>query len=215
MDRIIDPGASKTTNFQQIPALGLELCHLFDFLLAHVLEVDHDTVGAGFGDGAVKGDHRDPGVAGLLDGAVKRIRRCGVDDDRVIALQDQVLDLGRLSRHFLVGGRKHVGAANDLVGHRFLADDIVAIEHRLPPGIPGIIIGKGDLFSARIGKHRTRRQYNSERAKREYLLHFSNPPIGLPLGQQATPISWGVLRLNSANKFSAGRSTCFFHTVCN
>ena len=90
-------------------------------LLAHLLEVDGDAIGAGLGDDAVEGHDDDAGVAGLLDGAVERVGRSGIDDDGVIALQDQVLDLRGLRRHLLVGGGEHVGGGDDAVGDGLLA----------------------------------------------------------------------------------------------
>ena len=65
MDGVVDRGAGKAADFQQVAALGLELGHLVDFLRAHRLEVDHDPVGAGLGDDAVERHDDDAGVAGL------------------------------------------------------------------------------------------------------------------------------------------------------
>ena len=142
MDRVVDRGAGEAADLEQIAALRLELGHLLDFLLAHVLEVDDDAVGAGFGDDAVERDHDDAGVAGLLDRAIQRVGRGRIDDDRVIALQDQVLDLRGLGRHFLVGGGEDIGRGDDLVRDRLLGDDVVALQHRLAPGIAGVVVGK-------------------------------------------------------------------------
>ena len=121
---------------------------------AVVLEVDDDAIGAGLGDDAVEGDDDDAGVAGLLDRAVQGVGRGGVDDDRVIALQDEVLDLRRLGRHFLVGGGEDVRRGDDLVGDRLLGDDVVALQHRLAPGIAGVVVGEGDFLFARVGERR-------------------------------------------------------------
>ena len=118
-----------------------------------------------------------PASQACLIGAVERVRRRGVDDDRVIALQDQVLDLRRLGRHFLVGGGEHVGGGDDLVGDRLLGDDVVAVQHRLAPGIAGVIVGEGDLLAAGVGKRRARREHRGKRAQDEKLLH-STPPVG-------------------------------------
>ena len=113
VDGVVDRSSREAADLKQVPALGLELRHLLDFLLAHVLEVDDDAIGAGLGDDAVEGNDDDAGVAGLLDRAVQRVGRSGVDDDRIIALQDEVLDLGGLGRHFLVGSREHVRRGDD------------------------------------------------------------------------------------------------------
>src|SRR4051812_42842614 len=101
MDSLVDRGSGKTADLEKIAALRLELRHLLDFLQAHVLEVDDHAPGARLGDRAVEGYDYDAGIAGLLDGAVQSIRRGGIDDDRVVALQDQVLDLRCLRRDFL------------------------------------------------------------------------------------------------------------------
>ena len=151
MDRVVDRGAGEAADFEQVPALRLELRHVLDFLLAHVLEVDDDAIGAGLGDDAVERDDDDAGVAGLLDRAVQRVGRGGVDDDRVVALQDQVLDLRRLGRHFLVGGGEDVRRGDDVVLHRLLGDDVVALQHRLTPGIAGVVVGEGDFHLAGVG----------------------------------------------------------------
>ena len=54
MDGVVDGRARKAANFEQIAAFRLELRHLVDFLLTHVLEVDDDAVGAGLGDDPVE-----------------------------------------------------------------------------------------------------------------------------------------------------------------
>ena len=140
-----------------------------------VLEVDDDAVGAGLGDDAVERHHHDAGIAGLLDGAVERVGRGGVDDDGVVALQDQVLDLRRLGRHFLVGGGEDVGGGDDLVGHRLLGHDVIALEHRLTPGIAGVVVGKGNAHAGRvrIGRGRSKQQRcPHDSAKRERFCHL-------------------------------------------
>ena len=77
VDGVVDRGAGEAADLEQVAALGLELRHLLDFLLAHVLEVDDDALGAGLGDDAVEGDDDDAGVAGLLDRrrSARRARR--------------------------------------------------------------------------------------------------------------------------------------------
>ncbi len=178
MDRVVDRGAGEAADLQEVAALGLELRHLLDFLLAHVLEVDDDAVGAGLGDDAVEGDDDDAGVAGLLDRAVQRVGRDGVDDDGVIALQDQILDLGGLRRHFLVGGGEHVGRGDDLVRDRLLGDDVVALQHRLTPGIAGIVVGEGDLHFAGVrvsGSADQRAGCGAKRQRREMSTHQIPP----------------------------------------
>ena len=168
MDRVVDRSAREAADFQQVAALGLELRHFVDFLLAHVLEVDDDAISAGFGDDPVERDDDDAGVAGLLDRAVQRVRRGGVDDDRVVALQNQVLNLRGLRRHFLVGGREDVGCCDDLVSDRLLGDDVIAGEHRLTPGIAGVVVGEGDAHLAGVGERRPGEHRTRERAERNH-----------------------------------------------
>ena len=151
---VVDRGSGKAADFEQVSALGLEFRHLLDFLLAHVFEVDDDAVGARLGDDAVEGDDDNAGVASLLDRAIQRVGRGGVDDDRVIALQDEVLDLRRLRRHFLVGGGENVRRGDNPVRHRLLGDDVVALQHRLSPGVSGIVVGEGDFHLAGVGERR-------------------------------------------------------------
>ena len=166
-------GSGQAADLEQVPALGLELRHLLDFLLAHVLEVDDDAISAGLGDDAVERDDDDARVAGLLDRAVQRVGRSGVDDDRVIALQDEVLDLGGLGRHFLVGGGENVRRGDDPVRDRLLGDDVVALQHRLAPGIAGIIVGEGDLHLAGVGLRRRRQKPGrcDQREHRDVAIH--------------------------------------------
>jgi len=44
VDGGVDPGPRQSTDLEQIPALGLELRHVLDFLFAVVLEIDDDAV---------------------------------------------------------------------------------------------------------------------------------------------------------------------------
>ena len=148
---VVDRRAREAADFKQVAALRLELGHLLDFLLAHVLEVDDHAIRARLGDDAVKRNHHDASVAGLLDRPVQRVGRARIDDDRVVALQDQVLDLRSLGRNFLVGGGKDVGSGDDLVGDGFLSHGVVALQHCLPPGIPGVVVGEGNFLAARVG----------------------------------------------------------------
>src|SRR3954453_6034951 len=151
---VVDRRSREATDLEQIAALRLELCHLLDFLISHGLEVDDDPVGAGLGDDAVERHHDNAGIAGLFDRAVQGVGRRGIDDDRVITLQNQVLDLRRLGRHVLVGRGEYVGGSDDLVGDRLLGDDLIALEHRLAPGVTGIVVRKRDLLAARVGQSR-------------------------------------------------------------
>ena len=156
---------ARPADLEQVAALGLELGHLNDLLPAHLLEVHDHAIGAGLGHETIEGNDDDARVASLLDGAVERVGRGSVDDDRVVALQDQILDLRCLRRHRLVGRREHVGGFDHLVGDRLLGDGVVAAEHRLPPRIAGVVVGERDLLAAGIGQRRTRRQNAAQGAQ--------------------------------------------------
>src|SRR5262249_44199686 len=67
MDGIVDRSAGEPSDLEEISALRLELRHLDHFLLAVILEVDHDAPGARLGDDAVEGNDDDAGIARLLD----------------------------------------------------------------------------------------------------------------------------------------------------
>ena len=151
---VVDRGSGKAADLEQVSALGLELRHLLDLLLTHVFEVDDDTVRTRLGHDAIEGDDDNARIASLLNRAIQRVWRGGVDDDSVIALQDEVLDLRRLRRHFLVGGGENVRRRDDPVRHRLLGDDVVALQHRLPPRVSGVVVRKCDLHLAGVGVRR-------------------------------------------------------------
>lgn len=81
-----------------------------------------------------------PQITGFLHCAVKRCRRSGIDDDGVIALQDEILDLRRLFGCLVFGGREGVGGGHLFVGHGLLGDLVPAGQHRLTPGIACVIV---------------------------------------------------------------------------
>ena len=201
MDRIVDRGAGNAADLEQVAALGHLSGQEFDLLLAHFLEVDHHPIGAGFGDDAVERDHHDAGVAGLLDGAVQGVGRGRIDHDGVVALQDQVLDLRGLGRHFLVGRGEHVGGSHHLVGHRLLGHGVIALQHRLAPGIAGVIVGKGDLhvlgFGLRTG-HGTHKGDRRRQQRTSYPSHVHPPVLGsgarLSVPSRPNPCSYGPHR---------------------
>ena len=96
-----------------------------------------------------------PGIAGLLDRAVQGVGRGGVDDDGVVALEDQVLDLGGLLGHLVFGGGERIGRGDDAVLDGLLGHLVPAFQHRLAPGIAGIVVGQGDLLVFGISEGRT------------------------------------------------------------
>ena len=112
-DLVVDEHAGEAADFEQLAALRQLVLEVEDLVLAHLLEVDRDPPGAGLGDDAVEGDDDHAGVAGFLDRAVQRVGRGGVEDDRVIALQHEVLDLRRLLGHLVLGGGEGVGRGDD------------------------------------------------------------------------------------------------------
>ena len=146
--------------------LVLEIEHL---VLAHLLEVDRDPPGAGLGHDAVEGDDDHAGVAGFLDRAVQRVRRGGVEDDRVIALQHEVLDLRRLLGHLVLGRGEGIGRGDDPGLDGRLRHLVPAPQHRLPPGVSGVVVGERDLLVLGVGKRRAGRrgERNGDRSGRQ------------------------------------------------
>ena len=50
-------------------------------------------------------------------------------------------------------------------------DDAIAVEHRLPPRIAGVVVGKGDLLATGVGQCRARREHRGKGAQDEQFLH--------------------------------------------
>ena len=152
-DVVVDARAGEAVDIQQIAAVRQALRDLPHFLGAvGAGEVDRDLGGARLGDEAVEGDHHDARVASLLDRAIDGARRRCVDHDGVIALEDQVLDLGRLGGCFLVGRRKGVGRGDRAVLDRLAADLGPTLQHCLAPRIAGVVVGERDLLFCRVGE---------------------------------------------------------------
>ncbi len=112
VEALVEAVAGHAADFEDVGRLVAEpLGDEVQLGLGVGIEIVVDHIGAGLGDAAGEGDHGDAGVAGLLDGAVERGIGAGQDDDRVVALQDQVLDLRGLLGDGIVGGDH--GSAGD------------------------------------------------------------------------------------------------------
>ena len=145
-DLVVDEHAGEAADLEQLAALRHLVLEVEDLVLAHLLEVDRDAPGAGLGHDAVEGDDGHAGVAGFLDRAVQRVRRGGVQDDRVVALQHQVLDLRGLLGHLVLGRGERIGGGDDAGLDGGLRHLVPAPQHRLPPGVSGVVVGERDLL---------------------------------------------------------------------
>src|SRR5690242_12311605 len=96
VDLIIDEDSGQAANLQQVAALWVALSQIIHLDLAHLAEVDRNPPRAGFRHDAVEGYNRNAGITRFLDGTIERRGGGGIDDDGVIALQDQILNLRRL-----------------------------------------------------------------------------------------------------------------------
>ena len=101
-------------------------------------------------------------------------------DDRVVALQDQVLDLRRLLGHLVLGGGEGVGGGDGAVGDGGSRDLLPAFQHRLPPGVAGIVVGQRDLLAGGVGRCRKAGADDGGRQEdgREGSGHGSLPKVG-------------------------------------
>ena len=117
-DLVVDEDAGEAADLEQLAALRELVLQVEHLVLAHLLEVDRDAPGARLRDDAVEGDDGDAGVAGLLHRAVQRVRRGGVQHDRVVALQYEVLDLRRLLGDLVLGRGEGVGGRDDALPRR-------------------------------------------------------------------------------------------------
>ncbi len=140
VDLVVDEDTRDAANLEQV-ALEAALLEIVDLHGAELLEIDRDPIGARLGHDAVEGHHDDAGVAGLFYGTIEGRRRGRVDHDRVVALQDHVLDLRGLFRGLVFGRREGIRGRYDVIVDGLLGDGAPALQHRLSPGIAGVIVG--------------------------------------------------------------------------
>jgi hypothetical protein len=150
-DLVVDEDAGEAADLEQVAAVGQTAGEVVELAAAHLVEVDGDAPGAGLGHDAVEGDDGDAGVAGFLDRAVERRRRGGVEDDGVVALQDHVLDLGGLFGRLVLGGGEGVGGGDDALLDGRAGDGGPAGEHRLAPGVAGVVVRERDALVGGVG----------------------------------------------------------------
>ncbi len=176
-DFIVHEHPGQPADFQQVAAVFHLFVQVIELHLAHLGEVHGDAVGAGLGDDAVEGNHDDAGIAGLLDHAVQGVGRGGVDDDGVIALEDQVLDLGGLFGHLVFRGGERIGGGNDTGFNGRLGHLVPAFQHRLAPGVSGVIVGQGDFLVLGVSEGRTACQDGGggDGANQQFLQHTTLP----------------------------------------
>src|SRR6202790_5182317 len=108
---------------------------MHDFLLAIIFEIDAHAPGRRFSDYSIERDYHDAGIGSLFDGAVQGIRRGRINDDRIVTLQNQVLNLRCLGWYLFVSRGENVRGAYYPVGYGFLGDNIITLQHGLPPRI--------------------------------------------------------------------------------
>jgi hypothetical protein len=133
MNCIINRSSGQTPYLQQVPTFRQPTSQMHNFLLAVILKINDHPPCRRFGNDSVEGHHDNPGVGGLFDSTVQGVRRGRVNDNRVVTLENQVLNLCSLGRHFFVCGGEDVGGGNDPVGNGFLGDDLITLQHGLTP----------------------------------------------------------------------------------
>ena len=139
-DGVIDENPGQSADLQQVATGRHGFGEVFDFALAHGLEVHGNTPGAGLVHDAVEGHDDDAGIAGFFDRTVDRGGRSGVHDDGVIALQYHVLDLSGLLGRLVFSGGKGVRGRDNARSHRLAGDLFPARQHRLTPRIASIVV---------------------------------------------------------------------------
>src|SRR5690606_33835682 len=134
MDQVVDRRPGKAADFEQIATFRQTACEVVNLLLAESEVVDSHAPGARLGHDTVEGHNDNARIASCLDGTVPCVRGSCVGDDGVIALQNQVLDLCGLSRHFLVSGGEGMHGSDNAVSNSLLGDLVPALQHGLTPG---------------------------------------------------------------------------------
>ena len=99
----VDRGAGDAANFEDLAAVRDILDQPVAPEHAEALLVDVDVDGVFRVEDVVEGDEHDAGSLRPLDDRAERLRVLGVDDDRVIAGIDEVVDRGDLRGDVLAG----------------------------------------------------------------------------------------------------------------
>ncbi|CAM2160147.1 hypothetical protein PT2222_70130 [Paraburkholderia tropica] len=151
VNRFVDRHARQATHFEQRALAVQTLREIVDLIRAPRMEVERHAIRARLGHDAVVRDHDDARRAGLLDDAVERRGRGRIDDDRAIALQDQVLDLLRLLRHLVFGRRERGRRRDALLRDRFVRHRLPVLDHGLPPRVARVVVRQRDLLRRGAG----------------------------------------------------------------
>ncbi len=106
-----------------------------------VIDIELDR--AGFGRERVIDHDDDAGVASILDAAVEGGRRGGVDYNRVVAFQHQILQLGDLLRRVVIAGDDLL-LGDHAILHRLVGDRLPGVPGRLFPGVRAESVGQRD-----------------------------------------------------------------------
>jgi hypothetical protein len=194
-DLVVDEDARQAPDLEQIAAIRQPSGQIIHLDPAHFMEVDRDAPGAGLGDDAVEGHDDDARVAGFPHRAVERRRRGRVEHDRVITLQDHVLYLGGLLGGLVLGGGEGVGGRHDALGHGRLGDRGPARQHRLTPGISGVVVGQRDPLVGGVGEGGGRKcDGGNGRRCQQHLCEFHVSLPGLSARCERTALGGLLLR---------------------
>ena len=107
------------------------------------------------------------GLGRVEAGCGENVRRGGVEHDRIVALQHQVLDLRGLLGDLVLGRRERISGRHDAGRHGGLRHLVPAAQHRLAPGIAGIVVRKRDLLVGGVGQRGAGAERRRERGERE------------------------------------------------
>ena len=132
-----------TAHLDDVPLAAEHLEHGFRLGRLVALEVEIELVVARRRSDRIEGDDDDACLAGLLDDAVDRGLRGGVDGEDIDLLQDQFGDLAVLLRDRAVAVHHYV--VGDLSGGlRFLCRSLESLHHLVAPGVAVIGVGQRD-----------------------------------------------------------------------
>ena len=139
----VDRGAGDAAHFKDLAAIGQMLGEPVRPQDAEALLIDIDIDRILRVEDVVEGDEDDAGFLGALDTGSEGGWILGVDDDRVIARVDEVVDRRDLCRHVLAGrdDLEFLQLGGD-IGLRRIG--LGGLDHLDAPGIGDIAIGQRD-----------------------------------------------------------------------
>ena len=144
-------GAGHAAHFEDLAAIG----HLVDqpmtpeFAEALLVDVDVDRV-LGV-ENVVEGDKDHAGILGALDHGCEGLRVLGVDDDRVVAGIDEVVDRRDLRGH-IFAGRDDLEFLQQCRDFRLCCVGFGRLDHLDAPGVGDIAVGESHPERAGLGR---------------------------------------------------------------